>query len=229
MEKNKCSMRQRYRYYKEQKQHQAFNGDFQQNFQQEFPNLSAWLKLQQKPSAKNQTATFSHWLILFLFGMLAVASFTQQLLLIGFFLILAALIKGPGMIVWGIVYSFLVSLFPPLGILLSGIFFLLSLQQMIRDRHFYLTALFFYAYPFLITTLHHFTQWNDMLLTTGGLAAGLISLHFLLKRHYTVNSSKALAWSLLSVPYDCLVFLIPSKKKKPSVKQSFSKPHFFRK
>ena len=40
----------------------------------------------------------------------------------------------------------------------------------------------------------------------------LISGHLLFKRNYQFASSKAVAWRLITTPYDCLTALIPSKK-----------------
>lgn len=96
----KCTLRQRYHYYRQQNAHQQFNGNFQQNFQKDFPSFANWLKLQQKPIAKDQTATFSHWFLLILFSLVTVATFTQQLLFLLFVFVIAALVKGPGMILW---------------------------------------------------------------------------------------------------------------------------------
>ena len=100
-----------------------------------FPIFANWLKLQQKPIAKDQTATFfSHWFLLILFSLVTVATFTQQLLFLLFVFVIAALVKGPGMILWGVVYSFLVTLFPPLGLLLSTLFFLSAHSQAVDKK-----------------------------------------------------------------------------------------------
>ncbi|RHK05771.1 hypothetical protein DW084_11545 [Enterococcus casseliflavus] len=209
----KGTLKHQYHYYRQQNAHQAFNSDFQRNFQQDFPNFATWLKLQQQTPQKNQTATFSHWLLVGFFGLLTAASFSQQLLFLLFVFVLAALVKGPGMIVWGIVYSFLVSLFPPLGIVLSGLFFLLTLRQLTKNVTFVLTALYFYGYPFVITALQHFTNWDPQWLWVGSIGFALISGHFVLKQNYPFASSKSLAWAIISVPYDCVMALIPVKHK----------------
>ncbi|MGC3124412.1 hypothetical protein ACPTJE_17410, partial [Enterococcus faecalis] len=67
-----------------------------------------------------------HWFTLILFGLMTVATLSQKLILLTLFIAIVALIKGPVMILWGMLYSFLVGLFPPNGILLSGIYFLLK-------------------------------------------------------------------------------------------------------
>lgn len=208
----KCTLRQRYHYYRQQNAHQQFNGNFQQNFQKDFPSFANWLKLQQKPIAKDQTATFSHWFLLILFSLVTVATFTQQLLFLLFVFVIAALVKGPGMILWGVVYSFLVTLFPPLGLLLSALFFLLTLRQLTRNLTFIFTAVYFYSYPFLITAIHHFTTFDDQWIMIAAVIFALISGHLLFKRNYQFASSKAFAWRLITTPYDCLTALIPSKK-----------------
>ena len=168
--------------------------------------------MQQKPIAKDQTATFSHWFLLILFSLVTVATFTQQLLFLLFVFVIAALVKGPGMILWGVVYSFLVTLFPPLGLLLSALFFLLTLRQLTRNLTFIFTAVYFYSYPFLITALHHFTTFDDQWIKIAAVIFALISGHLLFKRNYQFASSKAVAWRLITTPYDCLTALIPSKK-----------------
>jgi hypothetical protein len=71
----KGTLKNQYHYYRQQNAHQAFNSDFQRNFQQDFPNFATWLKLHQQTPQKNQTATFSHWLLVGFFGLLTAASF----------------------------------------------------------------------------------------------------------------------------------------------------------
>lgn len=116
------------------------------------------------------------------------------------------------MILWGVVYSFLVTLFPPLGLLLSALFFLLTLRQLTRNLTFIFTAVYFYSYPFLITAIHHFTTFDDQWIMIAAVIFALISGHLLFKRNYQFASSKAVAWRLITTPYDCLTALIPSKK-----------------
>ncbi|WP_291292831.1 hypothetical protein [Enterococcus sp.] len=208
----KCTLRQRYTYYRQQNAHQQYQGNFKNDFQKDFPSFANWLKLQQKPTTNDQTATFSHWFLLILFSLLTVATFTQQLLFLLLVFVIAALVKGPGMILLGVLYSFLVTLFPPLGLLFSALFFLLTLKQLTRNVTFIFTAMYFYSYPFLITAIHHFTAWDDRWIMIAAVVFALISGHLLFKKNYPTASSKAFAWRLLTAPYDCLTVLLPSKK-----------------
>jgi hypothetical protein len=220
----KCTMRQRYQYYRQQNAHQQFNNNFQQNFQNDFPSFANWLKMQQKPNKKDQTATFSHWFLLILFSLLTVATFTQQLLFLLLIFAVVALVKGPGMILWGAIYTFLTSLFAPLGLLLSALFFILTLKQLTKNLTFIFTAAYFYSYPFIITALHHFTTFDDRWITLLAVGVALISGHLLFKRNYAFASSKAFAWQLLATPYDLLTTWIPGKKSnknKPKIKKDF--------
>lgn len=211
--RSKSTMKKRYQYYRQQNAHRQFGPDFKREFQHDFPNFATWLKLQQQVPQTNQTNTFSHWAILGTFTLFTAATFSQQILFLFVLLIVAALVKGPGMILWGILYSFLVSLFPPLGLLLSAIFFLLTIRQLTKNMTFVLSALYFYSYPILITVLHQFTTWNDQWLFYGSIACALISGHLILKRNYLFASSKGVAWALMTVPYDCIMALVPKKHK----------------
>lgn len=187
------------------------------HFEREFPQAADWLRKQQRASGNATSSDISrlHWLLLGIFGLLVIASFPQQLLLLFLLMGLAAIIKGPAMLIYGAIYSFLVGLFPPLGIILSALFFLISIKQITRNWRFGLTASFFYLYPLGITAFKHFTTWDSfwvMALLTG---VGIIGSHYLLVwlyKHY--GNGRSVAWSLLTVPYDCLMFFIPSKKKK---------------
>ncbi|WP_430611437.1 hypothetical protein [Enterococcus sp. DIV0876] len=211
--RTKPSMKKRYQYYRQQNAHQQFDQDFKRKFQHDFPNFATWLKLQQQVPQTNQINTLSHWLIIGSFALITVASFTHQLLFLFVLLMIAALIKGPGMILWGVLYSFLVSLFPPLGLLLSALFFLLTIRQLTKNMTFVLSALYFYTFPFVVTALHHFTTWNDQWLFYGGIGVALISGHLILKQNYRFASSRGVAWALITVPYDCIMALVPKKHK----------------
>lgn len=186
----------------------------QNNFKNDFPEMAEWIRLKQRQSNKNQANTFSHWFLLALFGGLTIASFSQQLLLIVAFILVAALVKGPAMILYGVIYTFLVGLFPPLGIVLSALFFFIHLYQITRNWRFGLAAGFFYLYPVTLVALRQFAFFDRgwlMILLTG---IGLLVLHFLFQKVYWEQpSSKGLAWSILSLPYDCLSALIPVKRK----------------
>lgn len=209
----KANMKKRYQYYRQQNAHQQFNQDFKRTFQKDFPNFATWLKLQQQVPQVGQTNTLSHWLMIGCFALMTAATFTHQLLFLFVLLMVAALVKGPGMILWGMLYSFLVSLFPPLGLLLSGLFFLLTIRQLTKNMTFVLSAMYFYTFPFLVTALHTFTTWNDQWLFYGGIGVALISGHMILKQNYAFASSRGVAWALMTVPYDCIMALVPKKHK----------------
>lgn len=91
-------------------------GDYMPNFQREFPNTARYLK--QRYPDKEPLSSFWHWATLALFAILCIATIKQQLLLIGLLILIAALIKGPGLLLFGALYSLLVSLFPPIGVVL---------------------------------------------------------------------------------------------------------------
>ena len=63
------------------------------------PDLENFLKTSIQKNVtierKQQNQTIWHWLLLILFGLLTFGSLTQQLLLIGLFTLIAAIVKGP--------------------------------------------------------------------------------------------------------------------------------------
>ena len=133
--------------------------------------------MQQKPIAKDQTATFSHWFLLILFSLVTVATFTQQLLFLLFVFVIAALVKGPEVILWGVVYSFLVTLFPPSWFVAFNAFLSAHSQAVDKKLTFIFTAVYFYSYPFLITAIHHFTTFDDQWIMIAAVIFALISGH----------------------------------------------------
>ncbi|MGX7196914.1 hypothetical protein [Enterococcus olivae] len=202
-------LRSQYRYYSTHKKDSCADS---QTFRRDFPEMAEWMRQRQSPNEKNQTHTLTHWLLLLVFGLLTVASFSQQLFLLLAFTLIAALVKGPGMNLFGLCYSFLVGLFPPLGILLSALFFLLSLYQLTRNWRFGLAGVFFYLYPLSLKLLQ-FSPFDQRWVLLLAMFVGLILLHLLFLNIYQEQpSSKALAWSLISLPYDCLLLLIPTKR-----------------
>lgn len=76
------------------------------------PDLENFLKTSIQKNVtierKQQNQTIWHWLLLILFGLLTFGSLTQQLLLIGLFTLIAAIVKGPLMLVWGTIYLSLI-------------------------------------------------------------------------------------------------------------------------
>ncbi|MGC3150452.1 hypothetical protein ACPTIX_13290, partial [Enterococcus faecalis] len=73
------------------------------------PDLENFLKTSIQKNVtierKQQNQTIWHWQLLILFGLLTFGSLTQQLLLIGLVTLIAAIVKGPLMLVWGTIYS----------------------------------------------------------------------------------------------------------------------------
>lgn len=205
-------LRSQYRYYANQKQQSIAHS---QSFQQDFPETAQWMRQSKRPNEKAQVNTLTHWFLLIFFGLLAATSFSQQLFLVIILTAFTALIKGPGMFLFGLIYSFLVGLFPPLSIVLSALFFLISLYQLTRNWRFGMAAAFFYFYPLLLNLLQQFTFFEETWFLILAIAVGLFLFHLLILHVYQEQpSSKALAWSLISLPYDCLLFLIPSKRGK---------------
>ncbi|MBO0444776.1 MULTISPECIES: hypothetical protein [Enterococcus] len=164
--------------------------------------------IQRKP----QVNTVWHWLLLILFGLLAYGTMTQQFLLIALFIVIAAIVKGPLMILWGAIYATLVAFFPPLGIVLSIVFFLINLGTIAKSWRISLTSAYFYLVP-LIGSIFRFAIKNESsyaVLTF--VALGILGLHFLLNWLYKYNSlSRTLAWSIISVPYAILIMLLPAR------------------
>lgn len=167
--------------------------------------------IQRKP----QENTVWHWLLLVLFGLLAYGTITQQIFLIALFMAIAAIVKGPLMILWGTIYSVLVAFFPPLGIALSVLFFLLNLGTVVKSWRISLTSAYFYLVPLIgsisRTILKNEPDYAVMLFVI----ISVLGLHFLLHWLYKNNSlSRTLAWSIVSVPYALLVMLLPTRFKR---------------
>ena len=67
----------------------------------------------------------------------------------------------------------------------------------------------------IMVALRQFALFDQTWLMLVLSAVGVIALHSLFRTVYKMpTTSKALAWSLISLPYDCLVALLPSKTKK---------------
>lgn len=78
-----------------------------ENFNHKYPQLAQYLRQKYKKNTKDQVLTWSHFAILALFGLLLKFSFTGQLLLIFSFIAIAALVKGPLMLLYSSIYLFL--------------------------------------------------------------------------------------------------------------------------
>lgn len=186
-----------------------------ENFNHKYPQLAQYLRQKYKKNTKDQVLTWSHFAILALFGLLLKFSFTGQLLLIFSFIAIAALIKGPLMLLYSSIYLFLTSLFPPLGILLSTVLFVLSFLELKRNWQLNLTAFFFYGLPLLTTLLLTFDFGNPFWLKNSLLLIGIITLHFLLQNFYRQDfTSWSLMWFLIAAPYEMLLFIIPKKNSR---------------
>lgn len=182
------------------------------NFQQEYPNTAKALK--QKFPEKALLSSIWHWVVLVLFSFLTVTTVQNQLWTIGGLILLTALVKGPGLLIWGIVYSFLVSLFPPLGIVLSAIFFLLNIRLLTRSWRVNLITTLFYFYPLGISILQHFTDWNATWQSALLLLPGLIVLHFGLTKVYAYHpNARQVAWTILATPFELMSLLLPKRFK----------------
>lgn len=183
--------------------------------QKDYPNTASLLSNYRRQSKPDQQNTIWHWGALFLFACLTVASPVQQLLILLVFVGFSAIIKGPLMILWGVLYSFLVSLFPPFALALSLLFFLLQIGDLAKTWRVFLVGGFFYLYPLTTMLLHQFI-FNDLQwFLLAALLIGLTVLHFLLKWLYKEQAlSRSVALFLFSLPYDFLLLLLPRSFKK---------------
>ena len=128
---------------------------------------------------------------------------------------IVALLKGPGMIFLGTIYAFLVGLFPPIGIVLSAIFFLLNLGTLAKNWRLSLTGFFFYGYPIAAMFLRVWRNWDNIWFLTGSLAIGLLVLHLLLTKIYQrYGIGRTIFWYLFSLPFVFLTALLPKRLKR---------------
>ncbi len=77
------------------------------DFRRSYPKIADFLEKKEPITRKNQLHSRWHWLTLILFGLLTVATFTQQIFLLLVSIVIVALLKGPGMIFLGTIYLFL--------------------------------------------------------------------------------------------------------------------------
>jgi len=161
---------------------------------------------------KPQVNTIWHWVLLILFGLLAYGSMTQQLLLIALFVVIAAIVKGPLMLLWGAIYSALIAFFPPLGLLLSIVFFLINLGTVAKSWRISLTSAYFYLVPLIGSILRAVIKNEPTYAVLVFVAVSVLGLHFLLHWLYKNNSlSRSLTWSIISVPYAIMIMLLPTR------------------
>lgn len=178
----------------------------------EHASLTTFVQQNSTFNKKSQINTVWHWLLLFLFGLLAYGSIYQKFLLIGLFIGISALVNGPLMILWGAIYSALVAFFPPIGILLSLLFLMINLGSVVKSWRITLTSVYFYLVPLassllqkLIKNEHHYLIFLFVFLS-------ILGLHFLLNWLYKHNSiSRSLTWRIVCVPYSLLLFLLPKR------------------
>lgn len=189
-------------------------GAFMPNFQQDFPNAARYLK--QRYPDKEPLSSFWHWATLALFAILCIATIKQQLLLIGILMLVAALIKGPGILLFGLIYSFLVSLFPPIGIVLSALFFLFNIRLLTKSWRVNIVTSLFYLYPLGLSLLRYFTHWDAAWQIGLQLLPGLLLLHFVLMQVYYFHpSARQVAWTVLATPFELISLVLPKCFKKP--------------
>lgn len=186
------------------------------NLKHFFETSNFWKKNIGKSWCSNQRDTqintIWHWLLLLLFGLFAYGSIYQQMLLIGVFIGIAALVNGPFMLLWGAIYSALIAFFPPLAILVSILFFLINLGSVVRSWRISLTSTYFYVVPLVGTLIQAFVKNEPRYLVLLFIALEMIGLHFLLNWLYQYNSlSRSLMWRIISVPYSFLLMILPAR------------------
>lgn len=182
------------------------------NFFEESDFLKSTITKNVTIQRKPQVNTIWHWILLILFGLLAYGSMTQQFVLIAIFIAISAIVKGPLMLLWGAIYSFLITFFPPLGIALSILFFLINLGTIAKSWRISLTSAYFYLVPLVGSIIRAVIKNEPTYVVLIFVALSILGLHFLLNWLYKNNSlSRTLAWSIISVPYALLIMLLPTR------------------
>ncbi|WP_207694567.1 hypothetical protein DOK67_0000343 [Enterococcus sp. DIV0212c] len=185
------------------------------NFFEESDFLKSTIQKNVTIQRKPQVNTVWHWILLILFGLLAYGTMTQQFILIAIFVALAAIVKGPLMILWGAIYSVLIAFFPPLGIVLSILFFLINLGTIAKSWRISLTSAYFYLVPLIGGILRTVVKNEPTYAVLIFVALSILGLHFLLNWLYKNNSlSRTLTWSIISVPYAILILFLPTRFRK---------------
>lgn len=194
------------------------------NFIKDYPEFARMFTEGSKRQPKDPMKAPWHWLLLGIFGLLCLGGSWQFAFILAGLIALSALINGPAMILWGIVYGVLVGWFPPLALILSALFFFLNLGNLVKGWRVNAVSGWFFLYPLILQILKHFqllsAYWQVLALTL----AGLLALHFLLRWLYQFHPfSHQVAWSIASAPYNLVLFLIPKKwlkrEKSPATAQ----------
>lgn len=136
--------------------------------------------------------------------------------LIGLFTLIAAIVKGPLMLVWGTIYSALVALFPPFALVLSFTFFIINLGTVMKSWRITLTSAYFYLVPLGFSLLKT-TNWVSTPYFLTGLALlSILGLHFILEWLYKNNSlGRLLTWQIISVPFSLTDHFTKSPNERP--------------
>lgn len=184
------------------------------DFEKEYPRLATWLKTKgrNKPDLRQQG--FAHWGIVIAMAGLAAADFHWQVIIIASLIGITALFRGPGILLAGTLYAAVVSLFPPLGILLTALFFFLSLWQLQKTWRFYLFASAYFAYPFLLSLLEALGWLAPRWGLYAGVLIGIIWVHWVASRLYQTGcDSRSLALALFTAPFEAMMLLLPKRFK----------------
>lgn len=186
-----------------------------ERFDKRFPQTAAQLRAKgQARMTQRPLNTFSHWVLLGLFALMLTLSLPKLGLLLGTFTLLTALVKGPLMLIYGAIYTFLVSLFPPLGVVLSLVLLFLSLLELQKNWRFGLVAAYFYLVPLFLAIWQPAGKWAFFGLKETICLALIIGAHYIINWLYKHSvASQSLCWSLISLPYDCLLFFLPMALK----------------
>lgn len=185
-------------------------------------SLSSILRTPKNSSESQQS--WSHWVLIALFGVLCFVPISGKLLFILGFVLLAAFIKGPLMIVVSAIFAFLISLIPPLAWVLSLFFVINELFFLARNWRFGLIAGFFFTYPFLRLLIERALPYPPLWEKFGTITIGMLFFYSLLVWFYRKNpNSHALVWSIVSLPFDCLVRFFPRFSRSSQVAKRASK------
>lgn len=112
----------------------------------------------------------------------------------------------------GAIYSALIAFFPPLGIVLSILFFLLNLGTIAKSWRISLTSAYFYLVPLLGGILRSISKNEPNYVVWLFVGFSLLGLHFLLNWLYKNNSlSRTLTWSIICVPYAIVIMFLPTR------------------
>lgn len=180
----------------------------------------------QAPKTKQEAVgSWSHWSLFILFGLLCIVPFWGKGLILLALLGLVALINGPMLFVFGMIYTALFSLFPPLALLFSLILLIRETFFFVRNWRFGLLASYFYGMPVLFTLLLTHSPYPIIVTKLILLCLSLLILYALSALVYTRSfNSHGLLWNVISIPYDVLLFLIPKRFSKRFSRQTHLSP-----